>query len=213
MVKVKRGEPEPTDRFEDWPPAQWPHLLRVKRDFLAVRLTHDCRCLSQFVREAHGTWKALGYASVEEMIGKGLDLETGEILAAYDWLLLNDPKEAVPLKEAAERGRALRDQKGRPKDGEVEKPYDIRFKDYGTRATYLRARLERDAAKQEDPEKRKLARDALTKLEGGEIKSVRQAAIAAEIIREPTLREKAEKAFLKLDARGRQAFLRWAAEQ
>ena len=137
MVTINRGEPAPTDRFEDWPREQWPHLVWVKRDFLARRLTFDCRCLSQFVDEATRVWQELQYSSLDDMIRRGLELEPGEIHAARQWLELNDPKEAIPLREVVFLAH------GRPKKGRG-KGHNITLSQRGTARSYSLAKLDRD---------------------------------------------------------------------
>jgi hypothetical protein len=108
----------------------------VKRDFLARRLTFDCRCLSQFVDEAGHVWQELGYTSLDDMIQRGLELEPGEIHAARQWLELNAPQEAIPLQDVVLLAR------GRPKKGKGKSGY-THFKSHGSRERDV-ARLNRD---------------------------------------------------------------------
>lgn len=66
---------------------------------------------------------------------------------------------------------------------------------------YLTARIARDRP------------DIHERMKAGEYKSVRSAAKAAGIVREPTNLEKAQKAWLKLTAEERSAFQKWMKEQ
>ena len=66
-----------------------------------------------------------------------------------------------------------------------------------TNATYLTSRLKRDAP------------EIATRLERGEFKSVRAAAIEAGIVIVPSVLEQAKRAFLKLSDLDRNEFLSW----
>lgn len=77
-----------------------------------------------------------------------------------------------------------------------------------TNAEYLVRRLKRDAAERKAPN-HKQAKVALAKLQSGELKSARAAAIAAGIIRVPSVGEVARKAVRKLTDEGRQSLVAW----
>jgi hypothetical protein len=51
-----------------------------------------------FVREAEGMWEALGYASADDMIANGYGLDPSEIRLIAEWLEMNAPEEATPLR-------------------------------------------------------------------------------------------------------------------
>ena len=52
MVKIDSGPLEATDKFEQVPKDKWFFLMLAKRDFLARRVSYDCRCLVEFCEEA-----------------------------------------------------------------------------------------------------------------------------------------------------------------
>jgi hypothetical protein len=105
---IDTGPVEAENRLQDVPREKWGFLMRERRDFLRRSLSYDCRCLVQFIDDARLMYSELGFASVADMIRNGYELEPGEIVLALEWLRLNPPVEALPLKTAAEFGAKLR---------------------------------------------------------------------------------------------------------
>ena len=140
MVGINRGAPHAEDAYHKWPKEQWRGLLAKKRYFLAVQITHDCRCLVQFVEEASEMWAALGFTSLDDMIRTGLELEPAEIHAACDWLKANDPARAVSLTTV------LRQQGGDRRSATAKKIQGATstLKRGSTSRAYRLARLDRD---------------------------------------------------------------------
>jgi hypothetical protein len=146
MAHINRGRMEAADRFQERPKSEWPALVRIKRDFLAVQITYDCRCLTEFIREADEVWAELGYHSLEDMIHRGLDLEPAEIEAAHAWLQANEPQSAISLEDVLrQREIGVKGQKKtKPGPGRGHKTSTNGTRLFpGTRA-YALARLTRD---------------------------------------------------------------------
>jgi hypothetical protein len=116
-VSVDSGQIEATDFLRSVPREKWRSLMNLRKYFLAVNLTHDCSCLVQFVDDAKLMYAELGFASADEMVRNGYELEPEEIRLAVDWLRLNPPAHPLPLETAkryAQHGGA-RKGAGRPK--------------------------------------------------------------------------------------------------
>jgi hypothetical protein len=141
MASINRGAPEAEQSYQQWPKEQWPTLLRAKRMYVEIQIPHDCRCLKQFIDEARYVWRDLGFTSRDDMIERGLGLESSKIRRAYNWLKKNQPDKPVSLKEAlGDHGG----DRGNQYTGGKRQPHIIRLPQYGTNPTYLLARLERD---------------------------------------------------------------------
>jgi hypothetical protein len=97
-VSVDIGEITATYRYSDVPVEKWPELVKKRHWHCQVKLTADCRNVSMFVREAEGMWEALGYASADDMIANGYGLDPSEIRLIAEWLEMNAPEEATPLR-------------------------------------------------------------------------------------------------------------------
>jgi hypothetical protein len=92
-VSIDSGPITAEDRLRDVPREKWHDLMLARRYFMEVRLSHDCRCLVEFVDDAKLMFEALGFASVEDMISNGYGLEPAEIAVAVEWLRLNPSDE------------------------------------------------------------------------------------------------------------------------
>ena len=121
MIRINSGPVEASNKFRDVPKSKWKSLVRVKRDFLSVRINYDCRCLIEFCQEAKEVYAELGYASSEQMIREGYELDPSQIELAVAWLNENKPDkpvgmgEIVPLPPAdAPRNRSGANQHRRP---------------------------------------------------------------------------------------------------
>jgi hypothetical protein len=151
-VVIDSGPLLATDRLRYVPKDQWRDLLRLRARFVKGHITHDCRCLVQFVRDADEMFPALGFSSADDLIRNGLELVPAETRAAADWLQVNDPKTAMSLKavnEAAERAQQLNKQTPdlkpahRPKKCDNEKN-NVTLSGRGNTPAYALARLRRD---------------------------------------------------------------------
>lgn len=199
MVRIDSGPLSATDSFRDVCKDRWRQLVIKKRHFIATTIEYDCRCLLEFVDEAAIAWEFLGYNSPEDMIRKGYELEPQEIELAVAWLKLNSPDEPVGIatiqtKIAEAKAKPLAEKAGAPEGNRNAKRDDENNVDNinierpsGTSAEYLLRRLARD-----NPE-------ILDELEAGKIKSVRQAAIAAGIVKVKNADEKAVEAVRKAE--------------
>lgn len=199
MVTINSGAPEPTDKFEDTPRSKWKTLLNVKRSFLSRRLKHDCRCLIDFCEEAELVYAELGFASAEEMIREGYELDPSQIELAVAWLKSNGTEKPIGLDDI---GRKIAEAKaaplptqeigvdgGKPGPGRGKKTDDIVSRlNYGNDTEYTLRRLARDCPQM------------LDKIEAGEL-SVNAAAIQAGIRKKPKPEEVCVKAFRKTDNR------------
>jgi Arc/MetJ-type ribon-helix-helix transcriptional regulator len=167
-VVIDSGRPEATDPLDQWPPERWGDLAYARRSYIDRRINSDCRYLVEFVADAERMYEPLGYASADDFIRQGLDLDPEDVALAVTWLKKNQPDQDIPLKVAVQLGK-----RGRPRKGE-EKDYNVILKQQGNSADYLRARLDRD-----HPE-------IAEALDRKEYRSIRQAAIAAGIVKPPT---------------------------
>lgn len=102
-VTIDSGSVDPISPVRNTPKSKWRELVRLRCDYLGRRLNYDCSCLVQFVKEADEMWKELGYASANDLIRKGYELEPEEIHLAVRWLELNKPEEVVGLPEVMNR--------------------------------------------------------------------------------------------------------------
>lgn len=96
-VQINSGPIEATDQLREVPREKWHDLMLARRYFLEVHLSHDCRCLVEFVNDAAAMYSALGFQNTEDMIRNGYRLEPEEIAVAVEWLRLNPPDEPVSL--------------------------------------------------------------------------------------------------------------------
>jgi hypothetical protein len=136
-VQIDSGPVSAKDSPGEVPKEKWHDLMLARRYFLEVHLSSDCRCLVEFVNDAKIMFRELGFASDEEMIREGYQLQPDEIAIAVRWLELNPPNEPVSLDQAITLGK-----RGRPKKGE-EKHGNAILKP-GTHRAYILARLDRD---------------------------------------------------------------------
>lgn len=192
MVTIDSGSVEATYKFDNTPRAKWHLLLIAKKSFLKTRLNHDCRCLIEFCEEAELVYADLGFASAEEMIRHGYELDPSQVSLAVAWLKANSDAAPVGMAElskkiAEAKERPLADV-GRPEKAEGDNVGDSNNTTIGNTNEYFLRRLARDAPAM------------LDKIESGEL-SVNAAAIAAGIRKKPSQAEIAVKAFRKAENR------------
>ena len=175
-VIIDSGEPSPTDRPSYIPKDKWRSLMSVKRDFLAVNIQHDCRCLIEFIEDAKEMWQELGFKSSEDMIRNGYELDPQEVKLAVEWLKIKDPNYKIPYVDVIAFAKANPLREGPGGMNQYSDYYNVKNQKppVGNSRSYLLRRLARD-----HPE-------ALDKIESGEFKSARQAAIAYGIVKPTT---------------------------
>lgn len=187
-VTIDSGPVDASDGLGDVPQDKWPDLMRARRTFLRIHLPYDCRQLLQFVDDAEEMYGPLGFASPQDFIKRGLELDPQEVDWAIAGLRRRKPDEPIPFQNAIKLGKHGGDRKS----AAFQKSDAI-----GRGVDYLKARLERDYP------------DIAAALERGEYTSVRQAAIAAGIVRrradDPL--EALHRAWGKASAEQRAAFL------
>jgi hypothetical protein len=198
QLSIDSGPVDATDNLRDVPRDQWFALMQVRRDFLGVNLPYDCRLLLRFVEDAHEMHGHLGFASVEDFIQRGLDLDPDQVGWALEGLKRMQPNEPVPYKRAIELGkREIGVEGGKAGPGRGYKTGSDATRFTGRGAAYLVARLKRDHP------------GIAAQLAKGEFRSARAAAIAAGIVKVKSPLEKIQKLWGKLDAEGRRAHLDW----
>ena len=203
-VTIDSGPPAATDRPYRIPKEKWFSLMQEKRSFLHINIKYDCRCLLDFIEDAEEMWEELGFTSRDDLIVNGYELDPSEVDLAAQWLKIKDPDFEVPLKDAikAAREMPLAEKAGAPVGNqnaiklEIAAARDDPLKNNSSNTTivskpdrgkaYLLRRMARDFP------------DHLDKLEAGEFKSTRQAAIACGIVKVKTPLEIAIFAFEKL---------------
>jgi hypothetical protein len=94
-VRIDSGPIEAADQLRDVPREKWHDLMLARRQFMEIRLSHDCRCLVEFVNDAELMFEALCFSSPEAMIREGFKLDPQEVALAIEWLRLN-PSEHNP---------------------------------------------------------------------------------------------------------------------
>lgn len=195
-VTINRGEPSPIFSFEDVPREKWESLVQVKRDFIAVNIPYDCRCLLQFRKQAEGVWQELGYDSIDDMIRTGYRLDPAEVDTAYNWLSQRKPEWAVPFKQAVKLGQHGGDRKSQQAEDQGDNVTLIR----GNQRTYTLARLHRDRP------------DLAEKVEAGEL-SANAAAIEAGFRRKLTRVERMQREWNNATPKERKQILNWLSKQ
>lgn len=199
MVTIDSGSVEATYKFDNTPRAKWHLLLIAKKSFLKTRLNHDCRCLIEFCEEAELVYADLGFASAEEMIRHGYELDPSQVSLAVAWLKANSDAAPVgmadlskKIAEAKERPLETSDQTAKPRNPNgrsgKESVDNVNRLKGGNETEYTLRRLARDAPAM------------LDKIESGEL-SVNAAAIAAGIRKKPSQAEIAVKAFKRAENR------------
>lgn len=133
------------DRLRHVPREKWHDLMLARRYFMEVKLSHDCRCLVEFVDDAKEMFSELGFVSVEAMIRDGYNLVPEEINIALEWLRLNPPDEPLPLEQAIKFGRHGGDRRSLEMRNKItDQPDNVSLKGYGNSRAYMLARLDRD---------------------------------------------------------------------
>ena len=138
-VVIDSGSVEAEDLLRHVPTDKWRELMLARRRFLEIKLSHDCRCLVQFVNDAELMFSELGFKNPEAMIRDGHGLKPQEIKIAVNWLELNPPDDPVPLKEVIRLGK----HGGSRKKGEQGGMSTLKQSQKNTKAHWL-ARLDRD---------------------------------------------------------------------
>lgn len=143
VVAINSGPISATDQLRNVPQEKWHDLMLARRQFMEIRLAHDCRCLVEFVNDAALMHSALGFANVEDMIREGYKLRPEEINVAVEWLRLNPPDQPVSLRVAVFLSKQeIGLGKAGPGRGHKTGSDTTRFSDRGR--AYILARLDRD---------------------------------------------------------------------
>lgn len=194
MVKINSGPVEATDKFYDTPKDKWRLLLIAKRSFLGRRLEHDCRCLIEFCEEAEAVYSDLEFASAEEMIRDGYELDPSQIELAVAWLNANGTDRPIPLAEAIKPLAKHGTNQHSEEEAGVDNVNSLKVKG-GNDTEYTLRRMKRDAP------------ELLEAIKRGEL-SVNAAAIKAGIRKKPTAYEIALKAAKKLSVDERKSLIK-----
>ena len=173
------------------------------------RLSQDCRPLVQLLEEAEAAgW--LDYSGRDEFITECIGRPVDVIEMAVAGLDLFDPSKPVPLEKAvkAEAARRMADAEPLAEHGNgpgrghkrVDNIKSFDATAGGTSADYLAARIKRDRP------------DIAERVEAGEYRSIRAAAIDAGIVKPPCPVRQGRRAFSKMTADQRAEFLIWCHE-
>lgn len=179
-VRIDSGPITADLRLQQVPRDKWFTLMQVRRSFLAVHLPYDCRCLLEFVEDAEVMAPSLGFASAQDFIARGLELDPRDVAWAIDGLRRLKPDEPIKFQKAIALGKqgrtedAPRDEKGRYLKSKGD---NITVGRGTTGRAYILARLERDGYAE-------LAEKVRTKAI-----SARAAAKAAGLVRDKTVLE------------------------
>jgi hypothetical protein len=197
-VLIDSGPVTATLPLREVPREKWRDLMLARRSFLAIKLSHDCRCLVEFVNDAETMHSELNYATAEDMIRDGYGLEPPEIAIAVRWLQLNPPPEPIALKTAIKLGkREIGIEGGKPGPGRGKKTAcnTSRFPSYGT-VEYWLPRFDRDRP------------DLAARVRAGEL-TANAAAEEAGWRKRMTALERIQKLWATLNAAERKAHLDW----
>lgn len=187
-MKINKGTVDPIDPIDYVPPEDWRILLLARRTFVRTKLSFDCRQLVRFVEEAERMFEPLGFASVDDLVRRGLEIDPELVSWAIAGLQKLDPKQPVPLDEAVERGRRLvaqtppaadehKREQARSKKGTFTRSdaADVHGSSRSDKPRSVKAiaRLKRDRDRGDEQ-----AAELLSKVEAGEIKPNRAAVLA-----------------------------------
>lgn len=198
-VLIDSGPITATLALRDVPRAQWRDLMLARRTFLAIKLSHDCRCLVEFCNDAIEMFNDCGFKSPEQMIRDGYGLEPEEVSIAVEWLKLNPPTEPIALKEAVRLGQQGGDR--RSEKARADQGSNTTLKQPGRGRAYILARLDRDGYA-----------ELAAKVRASEM-SANAAAIEAEFRKLPNPLKQIQKLWAKLDQKGRENHLEWTLNQ
>ena len=203
-VRIDKGPLQASARCSEVPQADWDKLLSRRYIYITSSFNDDCRMLLQFVDEAKEMYEVLGYSTPDELIEKELKIDPADARLAYEWLEKYRPDFAIPYAETVKRARAaqcalaqvqlLTVKPGNP-TGNNQYQSGKRSnrtnstQTSGTGAEYLLRRLARSHP------------DIFAAYQRGQYKSVRQAAIAAGIVKVKSPDEKAIDAWNKAENR------------
>ena len=176
-VSINRGLPRPEAPASSLPKDQWDDLVIVRKLWAQSQLPFDCRMLKLVAADAPEMAKELGYATEEEFLKEGLQLDPELVARVVDWLDREKPEKAVTLDHVKQQldkhGGDRRSETFLAQHGGERKQGDQgsdHYLEIGRGVNYIRARLLRD-----HPE-------MAAALDRGEYRSARAAAIEAGII-------------------------------
>lgn len=170
------------------PRQQWPRLAEARRYYIDDQFTKDCRKLVEWVKDAEEMWEPLGYASRDEFLTNGLDLNPEEVTLAVRWLELNEPESAIGMEEVVTLAQKVRELPAQPTLSEAMQGNQNarKEKDENSVANGQPVLTEQQSSNSQERIIRRLKRDApaiAKMLERGEYKSARAAGIAAGIVK------------------------------
>lgn len=172
-VIVNRGMPRPEAPAASLPKDQWDDLVIVRKLWAQSQLPFDCRMLKLVASDAPAMASELGYGTEEAFLREGLQLDPELVSRVVEWLDREKPQKAVTL------GHVKRQLNGHGGDRKSKKA-----KEDQVAISHLKPTNQLSSGSQERI-LRRLARDApevLERVETGEFKSARAAAIEAGII-------------------------------
>jgi hypothetical protein len=201
-VLIDSGPITATIPLRDVPRDKWRELMRLRRRFMDIHLSHDCRCLVEFVNDAKVMFAELGFASPEAMIRDGYKLEPQEIKVAVEWLTLNPPVEPIALDTTialalGKREIGVAGGKAGPGRGKKTGGNAARLSRANGSRAYILARLDRDGHA-----------ELAAKVRAGTM-SANAAAIEAGFRKQRAPLEQIKKLWAKLGGAGRKAHLEW----
>ena len=199
-VTINSGPVTDGLKLREVPQEKWFDLMQVRRSFLRTHLPYDCRRLLEFVEDADNMYEALGFASPDDFIARGLELDPQDVAWAVDGLRRLKPDEPIPFQKAIALGKreiGIPGGKAGPGPGHKTVGNTNRLSAGGTTSDYILARLERDG----HPE---LAEKVRAKA-----MSASAAAIAAGFRHVPTPLDRLRKAWKVATADERAAFREW----
>lgn len=176
MVTIDTGHVSADTDPGKIPENKWVSLLIERSRVLNIRLPYDCRSLLRYIDEAKKfkMWEKCGYKNLDDLIRRGLELDPELAHWAYDGLKALDPKEATSYEHMVKVGKVLGKHGGNRKGDYQVGDTNLNASKGGMTKEYQIARLKRDHP------------DIAQDLADGKYPSVRQAAIAAGIVKVKT---------------------------
>lgn len=213
-ISVKTGPISADDPARDVPPEKWFNLTLARRSAIHVNIPYDCRSLIGFVAEAEQfrMWEKTGHANLDSYIRDGLNIDPELIEWAKLGLAAIGREKPVPLATAVDAGKAaaeqMRDAPDNAKSSPGPNPANC---DYitntrtqtggGTSSSYLAARIKRDAP------------EIAERVMAGEFRSIRQAAIAAGIVKETPPLVILKRTWKRMTENEQREFLHWISNE
>jgi hypothetical protein len=146
-VRIDTGPVDHDTPWEEVRPDRKFLILGAWQQFFHVDIKYDCRELLRIVEDmrANEAWSALGFADLEDLLRRGVEIDSELVGWAMRGLRVFDPNEPLPFETAVFVGRELmaHDEAGK-RGGRGKKAIRNREGLSSDTVEYIKARLRRD---------------------------------------------------------------------